>query len=137
MRLRNFIQDRRGAVAPIFALSIIPVIGLVGMAVDYSRANSIKAALQASLDATALAMARLAPTVTADQLQEKTSAYFTAQFTRPEAKNVTVTTAYTTTDGSTLTITAKGSVDTTFTRIWGYSSLGVGSSSTIKWGNQR
>ena len=137
MRFRNFIQDRRGAVAPMFALAIIPVIGLVGMAVDYSRANSIKAALQASLDATALAMARLAPTLTAEQLQEKTSAYFTAQFNRPEAKNVSVTTAYTTTDGSTLTVTANGSVDTTFTRVMGYTSLSVGSSSTIKWGNQR
>ena len=125
------------AVAPMFALAIIPVIGLVGMAVDYSRANSIKAALQASLDATALAMARLAPTLTAEQLQEKTSAYFTAQFNRPEAKNVSVTTAYTTTDGSTLTVTANGSVDTTFTRVMGYTSLSVGSSSTIKWGNQR
>src|ERR1044072_1154207 len=137
MRLRNFIQDRRGAVAPIFALSIIPVIGLVGMAVDYSRANSIKAALQASLDATALAMARLAPTLTADQLQEKTSAFFKAEVNRPEAKNVRITTTYTTTGGSTLTLAASGSVDTTFTRIMGYTSLGVGSSSTIKWGNQR
>src|ERR1044072_613403 len=108
MRLRNFIQDRRGAVAPIFALSIIPVIGLVGMAVDYSRANSIKAALQASLDATALAMARLAPTLTADQLQEKPSAYFPAQFNRPEAKNVSITTTYTTTGGSTLRPAAGG-----------------------------
>jgi hypothetical protein len=71
MRLRSFIQDRRGAVAPIFALSIIPVIGLVGMAVDYSRANSIKAALQASLDATALAMARLAPTLTRSSCSRK------------------------------------------------------------------
>src|ERR1044072_3375611 len=137
MRFRNFIQDRRGAVAPMFALAIIPVIGFVGVAVDYSRANAIKASLQASLDATALAMARLAPTLTAEQLQEKTSAYFTAQFTRPEAKNVSVTTAYTTTDGSTLTVTASGSVETTFTRVMGYTSLGVGSSSTIKWGNQR
>src|ERR1044072_36949 len=98
MRFRNFIQDRRGAVAPIFALAIIPVIGLVGMAVDYSRTNSIRTALQASLDATALAMARLAPTVTKEELQDKASSFFTAQFNRPEAKNVSVVTNYTTTD---------------------------------------
>ncbi len=110
------------AVAPMFALAIIPVIGLVGMAVDYSRANSIKAALQASLDATALAMARLAPTLTAEQLQEKTSAYFTAQFNRPEAKNVSVTTDLH--DDRRIDPDASrrsGSVDTTFTRVMGYS----------------
>lgn len=137
MCFRKFIQDRRGAVAPMFALAIIPVIGFVGVAVDYSRANSIKAAVQASLDATALAMARSAPNLTAEQLQQKTSDYFNAQFTRPDAKNVVVTTTYSTTNGSTLVVSASGSMDTTFTRVMGYSSLSVGSSSTIKWGNQR
>src|ERR1043165_3520965 len=114
MRIRNFIQDRRGAVAPIFALAIIPVIGLVGMAVDYSRANSIKVKLQAALDATALAMARSAPTLTPQQLQDQTSAYFSAQFNRPDAKTVSVSTTYTTTDGSTLVVSATGSMETTF-----------------------
>ena len=36
-----------------FALATIPLIGFVGAAVDYSRANSAKAAMQAALDATA------------------------------------------------------------------------------------
>jgi hypothetical protein len=49
------------SVAPIFALAIIPVLGLAGAAVDYSRANSIKVGLQAAIDATALAMAKTAP----------------------------------------------------------------------------
>ncbi len=46
MSIRSFIQSfrdsKRGSVAPIFALAIIPTIGLTGMAVDYSRANSVK-----------------------------------------------------------------------------------------------
>ena len=45
----------------IFALSIIPMIGLVGAAVDYSNANSVKAAMQAASDATALMMAMRRP----------------------------------------------------------------------------
>ena len=56
--LRPFLQDRRGAVAPMFALAVIPVVGFVGMAVDYSRANSIRTGMQAALDATALAMSK-------------------------------------------------------------------------------
>jgi Flp pilus assembly protein TadG len=135
--LSRFFADRRGNVAPIFALAILPIVGLVGMAVDYSRGNSIKAAVQAALDATALAMARTAPNLTAAQLQQQSSDMFFAQFNRPDAKNVVVTATYNTTNGSTLTLAASGAMDTTFTRIMGVNQLSVGSSSTIKWGNQR
>jgi Flp pilus assembly protein TadG len=137
MSLRRFLLDRRGGVVPIFALAIIPVIGLVGAAVDYSRANSIRTALQGALDATALAMAKSAATATPEQLQAKSTEYFNAIFNRPEAKNVSITTSYTTTGGSTLKIVASGAVDTTFTRVMGVTSMSIGSSATIKWGNTR
>jgi len=135
--LRLFLQDRRASVVPMFALAIIPVIGLVGAAVDYSRANSIRSGVQGALDATALAMARLAPTLTETELKTQASAYFSALFSRPDAKNVDVNAVYTTTNGSTLTITATGKMDTTFTRVMGYTEINIGSSATIKWGNQR
>jgi Flp pilus assembly protein TadG len=133
----RFLKDRRGSVAPMFALAIIPVMGLVGAAVDYSRANSARTSLQAALDATALAMSKSAPTLTASQLQTQTVAYFNALFTNAMARNVTVTPTYTTTGGSQLTISATGIVDTAFMKIMGYSTLGIASSSTVKWGNSR
>jgi len=40
------------------------MIGLVGAAVDYSRGNAVRAALQASLDATALMLSRDAADIT-------------------------------------------------------------------------
>src|SRR5947209_4132064 len=49
MVLRRFLKDRRGNVAPMFALAVLPIIGLTGAAVDYSRANSTKVSLQAAL----------------------------------------------------------------------------------------
>ena len=58
MTLRHFLKDRRAGVTPMFALAIIPVFGLIGAAVDYSRANSVRTALQAAADATALAMSK-------------------------------------------------------------------------------
>jgi Flp pilus assembly protein TadG len=137
MVLRRFLKDRRGSVAPMFALAVIPVLGLTGAAIDYSRASSMKVSLQAALDATSLAMAKLAPTVTSTQLQTQANAYFQALFNSPEAKNVTITAAYSTSGGSQLTITGSGSVDTTFMKVMGYQSLNVGSSSTVKWGNTR
>lgn len=132
-----FLGDRRGNVAPIFALAIIPVIGLVGAAIDYGRANSIRTALQSSLDATTLAMAKVAPTVTESELQRQANAYFRALLNQPEAKDVTLRVNYSTSGGSSLSIDVAGSVDTTFMRIMGYSKLSIGSSSTVQWGNQR
>ena len=104
MLLSRFVQDRRGGVAPMFALAIIPVFGLVGAAVDYSRANSIRAGMQSAIDATALAMAKLAPTLTEAELRQKTDEYFKAMFNHPDAKNLVITPTYTTTGGSQLTI---------------------------------
>jgi Flp pilus assembly protein TadG len=132
-----FLQDRRGSVVPMFALAVIPVVGLIGAAVDYSRANSLRSGVQAALDATALAMARSAPTLTEDQLKTQAAAHFAALFNKPGAKNIDVNTVYSTTNGSTLTITATGAMDTTFTRVMGYNQINIGSSATIKWGNQR
>jgi Flp pilus assembly protein TadG len=49
MLLTRFWKNRQGNIAPLFGLAIIPLIGAVGAAVDYSRANATKAAFQASL----------------------------------------------------------------------------------------
>jgi Flp pilus assembly protein TadG len=135
--LRRFLKCTGAGIAPIFALSIIPVIGLVGAAVDYSRANSIKAGLQSALDATALAMARASPTLTQAQLQQQTTAYFQALFNKPEAKNVIVTSTYTTTGGPQLTIKISSTMDTMFMNVMGFSSLNIGSSTTVAWSNSR
>ncbi|MEA2880318.1 MAG: hypothetical protein QOF14_5514 [Hyphomicrobiales bacterium] len=137
MLLSRFMTDRRGGVAPMFALAIIPVIGLTGAAIDYSRANSVRVGMQSAIDATALAMAKLAPTLTPSQLQTQTNVYFQAMFNHPEAKNIVITPSYTTTGGSQLTIAVSGSMDTTFMNVMGYSSLNIGSTSTVKWGNNR
>src|SRR4051812_42776205 len=137
MLLSRFWRAREGNVATMFAFAIIPVIGLTGAAVDYSRAASARTGMQAAIDATALAMAKLAPTLTQSELQEKTSAYFNAMFSHPEAKNLVITPAYSTAGGSQLTLSVSGSVDATFIKIIGFNSLDISSTSTVKWGNNR
>ena len=137
MLFSRFLKNRRGGVAPMFAIAVVPIFGLVGAAVDYSRANSVRTGMQSAIDATALAMAKLAPTLTAAQLQQQTTAYFNAMFAHPEAKNLSVTPVYTTAGGSQLVISVSGSVDTSFMKIMGMSTLNVGTTSTVKWGNNR
>ena len=53
--LGRFAADRRGNVAMLFGLLALPIFGLVGTAIDYSRAVAMKQELQATLDAAALA----------------------------------------------------------------------------------
>ncbi|MBV8568527.1 MAG: pilus assembly protein [Methylobacteriaceae bacterium] len=52
---QRFTEDRKGNVAMIFGLSLIPMLGLVGAAVDYSRAAQVRAQLNSTADAAALA----------------------------------------------------------------------------------
>jgi Flp pilus assembly protein TadG len=137
MMLSRFLKDRRGGVAPMFALTLIPIIGFTGAAIDYSRANAIRTKMQAAADATSLAMSKLAPTLTQSQLQSQATAYFNALLGSVDATNVSVTPNFTTAGGSQLTITVSGTMATSFMKAAGYNSLNIGTSSTVKWGNSR
>ena len=52
--LTAFRSDRRGNLAIIFGFAMLPLIGLVGAGVDYSRAARVQTFLQAAADAAAL-----------------------------------------------------------------------------------
>jgi Flp pilus assembly protein TadG len=51
----RFRRDRRGNIAVIFALSLLPLLSAVGCAVDYSLATRMKAKMQSAADAAAVA----------------------------------------------------------------------------------
>src|SRR5262245_66684201 len=87
---RAFRAARGGNITITFALAIVPIVGLVGAAVDYSRANSTRAALQSALDSAALMLSKEAPGLTETQRNEKASAYFNALVNQPDAKNIQV-----------------------------------------------
>jgi len=137
--IRRFISDRGGNILPIFGLALIPMLGLIGAAVDYSRANAIKAALQAALDSTALAMAPKAATTDANALRSQAQAYFDALFTKYNTTPVTLNVNYSTDNGSQITVSGTTSVNTQFMRIpgFGINQIAVGGSSTAAWGNMR
>ncbi|MGE0340970.1 MAG: TadE/TadG family type IV pilus assembly protein, partial [Xanthobacteraceae bacterium] len=54
-------DGRKGNVAILFALALIPVVGATGAAVDYALANASRTSMQKALDSTALALAKLMP----------------------------------------------------------------------------
>jgi Flp pilus assembly protein TadG len=52
---RRFSSNERGNVSTIFSLTLIPVVGLVGMGVDYSTGSGVKARLDSIADSASLA----------------------------------------------------------------------------------
>ncbi len=54
-RIRSWARDRRGNVAVLFGLAALPLIGVVGLAIDYGFMLSVKARLDLAADAGAIA----------------------------------------------------------------------------------
>ncbi len=71
----SFLSDRRGSVAILFALSLIPVVAFVGSAIDYARALSAKTRLQAITDMATQAGARIPATANANRLQAAVNSF--------------------------------------------------------------
>src|SRR5690554_1660226 len=78
--MRLFARNDKGNVAILFAVALIPLIGVVGMAIDYSRTNAAKTRLQNALDSTALAMAFEPADLSDADLQARAMQIFTANF---------------------------------------------------------
>jgi Flp pilus assembly protein TadG len=135
--LRNFCSARRGNVAVTFAFATLPVISVVGAAIDYSHANAVQAAMQAAVDSTALMLSKNAASLTGSQLEQSAQSYFTALFNRPEAEDISVTTTYTSAGGSSLVIKASASVPTDVMGVIGYDSIAISAMATAKWGSSR
>jgi Flp pilus assembly protein TadG len=124
-QVRSFVEDRRGAVAMIFALAIIPLMLGAGVAIDYSRAQVVKNRLGLALDATALAVgsSELTDAAAIEQLAQD---YFKANYPASELGvpgnlNLTVT-------SKTVTIIATADLPTTIMRIAGINDLTVNAS---------
>ncbi len=135
--LAHFLKNCRGGVAPMMAFLALPLMGSVGVAVDYSRASATKTAFQAALDSTALMLSKTAATQSGADLQTAATNTFNALFTRADAKNVAVTATYSSAGGSKVTLSGSANIDTNFLSVLGYSQLHITASSTSTWGNTR
>jgi Flp pilus assembly protein TadG len=126
--IHAFSRAQSGNVAVIFAISLVPMVAAVGGAVDYSRANSIKSAMQAALDATALMLVKSAESGTPDQLNDKATAYFKAVFKRPEAQNIQITAQFGNEGGLSVSVSGASSLPTDFLGLMGLPTLQISAS---------
>ena len=136
-RLRE-LRDANGANVTItFALVTVPMIGFVGAAVDYSHANSVRTAMQAAADSTALMLSKEAAKLTASEIQTKGNDYFKALFNKPEATGLVLNITYTSSDGSKVVVGASADVKTDFMQMMGFQKLKVGVDSIARWGTTK
>jgi len=138
----RFVGDDGGNIAVIFALTLLPILGFIGAAIDYSRASRARTAMQAALDSTALMVSKDlgADKIKTSEVSEKAQTYFNSLYTGTEARGVTLTTNYTAKDdsgSSTVVVNGDGAVSTHFMKMFGFPSLAIGSAATATWGGTR
>lgn len=135
--IRHFLRDTRGAIAPLLALTLLPLTAAVGVAVDFSRINAARTTMQTALDSTALMLSKNAATQTSGELQSSASTYFNALLTSKDLVQPTVSATYTATPGSKIVLNATASVKTEIMNIFGYDQVAIKATSTSEWGNTR
>ena len=124
-RARSLRDDQSGNVAAIFALALVPAVGLIGAAVDYSRGNATRSSMQAAVDATALNLVRSASSLTSDQLSQKATDSFNALFNGVQTQGGVQVDAQYNAQAKSVTMSATGSIKTDFMGVMGQSSLAV------------
>jgi Flp pilus assembly protein TadG len=118
--LLRFGSESQGSLLPMFALTLVPIMAIIGASVDYGRANRLKASLQNVLDAALLAGARDGSTNWANVALN----YFNSNLSAQDASVATPTFNL---DGVRAYVgSANASVPTTFLSILGITSINVG-----------
>lgn len=135
-QLRAFGRAQRGSIAVFFSLALIPLVMLLGVAVDYGRAATARTMMQAALDTAALTLSQQVTSLTAAQLGTQATTYFTKEFKDTKVSGLAVTAAFTTTGGNALTVKATGNYATAFMGLFGTRSIPISSSATTKWGSR-
>ena len=142
MNLARFIpklrRNRRGNVALITALLLVPMVFAIGFGIDYSRAMRLKTRLNAAADAAALA-AVTAPMMQNNNTSAQTAAtnMFNAQvaelsglvFNSATDLTVSVTTTGTLNTGRTVVVTYKAASINMFSGVFGAATLPINGSS--------
>src|SRR3954469_10202499 len=138
----RFITADGGNIAVIFCIALLPLLGFVGAAVDYTRANAARSSMQAALDSTALMLSKdlTQGIITTSQISAKAQSYFTALYTNKDANSVSVSATYTAANSSTgsyVQVNGSGAVTTDFLKVAGFPTLNFNTSSTATWGSVR
>ena len=131
--LQRLWTDRRGAIAPMVAVSLVPLLISVGVAVDVGRLVASRSSLQDATDAANLALARMPATTPTSVLQAKAKEWILANVTDPAIRSSLVVDAPQRTTGE-IKLSTNGQMATSFSGLLGVSTMQVFGNSTVKYG---
>jgi Flp pilus assembly protein TadG len=118
--LCEFRRDASGGTAVMFALAIIPMVGAVGVAVDFAKATQLRSRMQSALDSAVLAGVKES---TSALKISKAAAFFASQTANDWGAAPTATFSVDSTGK--LTGTAQGASQASFVGIFGQSAISV------------
>src|SRR6478672_1973907 len=124
--LAKFRSNCAGAIAPVFALAMLPVMTAVGAAVDYSSANKIRSSMQVALDSAMLAGAKDG----SSNWSQVALDVFTANVAKQAGAGISFTTSFSQSSGSVYQGAVSASVPTAFLGLVHISSLHIGVTTT-------
>lgn len=122
MILHRFRKQESGVVAVLFGIALIPIMLLVGAAVDYARVSAARTAAQAAADAAALAAAA-SRIETESAMNAIATGHLTANTAGTNADSARITTFRYDTTKREVTLVADGSISPAFLQLAGYSQL--------------
>lgn len=132
--IRRFGQDRRGNVLVMTGLAIVPLMGVVGVSVDYSRASNVRQALSSAIDAASLMAARDAQKLSDADLKRRIDGWIRDNLPSEAKKDFTGATVTIDRTARTIQIAANANVPATIARVIGTQYMPVASSTQSTWG---
>lgn len=137
----RFVRSDEGNIAVLFSIALLPVLGFVGAAIDYSRASNARTSMQSALDSAALMVSKdnAAGTLSAADLTSKAQSYFNALYNNTQTTGITVTATYSNNPGTgaQVMLAGTGSIPTDFMRVIGMPNMTFGTTSTTTWGTTK
>jgi Flp pilus assembly protein TadG len=128
----SFLRDRRGAIAPAFAVMMLPLTMLAGFSIDLARAHEGRAKLQDAVDAAALALAHQPVGTALPVLQQQAQTWINADLHDTDVVQP-VSVSVTPSNGQ-LLLAANTTEPAVVSGLVGMSQFQLAANSTVKWG---
>ena len=134
---RDFLRSKRGNVAMMFGVMLMPLMIGAGAGLDFARAMMVRQQMAEALDAAALAVGSTAG-MDATKAQELATKYFNANYTVDKSQYGTVTIDPPVFDAKgSITLTAKNSMPTLLMKLAGITDLPLSTTSKVVWGQTK
>jgi Flp pilus assembly protein TadG len=128
----KFRRDESGAVFLLFGLALVPILGLVGAALDYARTSAARVRLQSAIDAGVLFAARDSQSLTPAQVDQRIRDAVMANLNGKV--NISPSAILITHGDRSVTVTAATGVETSILKVLHINTLAIAANTRVAWG---